>query len=356
MKGADPHRHRVEVERQTNAYFLHGGLLALPRRRGWESSDDFRGIAREIRMNGWTAEIRALGDDGRRMRFEAAGRRRSDFPLTLRKGCCTRISTSVEKGRTLRKRVRRAAERRKLHSTPESKRIGLRYSMRKRNGFKLLAGAVLGVALVCGAFGTHAAIEGTPRAGAPHYLGLFGASIRPNDGAIFVVGAKCLVMVSTDKGKSWVQLPIRVRPGGPLFQDYDLYSIAFAPDGKTGVIVGEAGTALNTDDGGATWKKVNTGTTKTLLKVYVDGQNVVAVGADGAILRSTDGGTSWQMEKCPLDITLFDVTFTDPNTAWAAGEFHTILKSADGGQSWTIATGGHTENFEIGPYFTINFI
>lgn len=215
---------------------------------------------------------------------------------------------------------------------------------------------MLTIALVVGALNGRAAIEGTPRDGAPHWLGLFGTAIRPTDGAIFVVGAKCLVLVSTDKGKSWVQLPIKVRPGGPLFQDFDLYSIKFSPDGKTGVIVGEAGTALNTTDGGQTWNKVDTGTKKTLLKVFVDEQSVVAVGADGTIVRSTDGGTHWQSEKCPKDITLFDVTFTDKDTGWIAGEFATVMKSTDGGQNWNVVTGGHTDQFEVGPFFTINFV
>lgn len=210
--------------------------------------------------------------------------------------------------------------------------------------------------MVGGSFEAHAALEGRPHAGAPPWLSLFGAAIRPTDGAMFIVGAKCLVLTSTDKGKTWTKVPITVRPGGPLFQDFDLYSIKFAPDGKRGVIVGESGTALITDDGGSTWKKVDTGTAKTLLKVYVDDQDVVAVGADGIIVRSTDGGMHWQTAKCPKDITLFDVAFTDTNTGWITGEFETVLKSTDGGQTWNVVAGGHTEQFELGPFFTINFV
>ena len=149
---------------------------------------------------------------------------------------------------------------------------------------------------------------------------------------------------------------MQLRPGGELFQDWDLYSIRFSPSGKLGLIVGENGTIVRSDDGGATWKKVESGTTKNLMKVFpVDDQNAVAVGADSTILRTTDGGNTWQSEKSPVLITLFDVTFVDKNTGWIAGEFATVFGTTDGGQTWNLLTGGKTSDFTIGPYFTVNF-
>lgn len=218
----------------------------------------------------------------------------------------------------------------------------------------LVAIGVLTIGL--GALGATAAVEGPNLSGAPRWLHLFGVTIRP-DGAILAVGAKAHLLVSTDKGQSWSMQLLHERDGNDLFQDRDLYSIRMAPDGKTGFIVGELGTILRTKDGGENWEVLKSGTEKNLLKVFViDDQNAVAVGADGIILRTSNGGDQWQAEKCPKMIVLFDVTFTDKNTGWIAGEFSTVLNSTDGGQTWNLMTGGNTEDFTIGPFFTINFV
>jgi photosystem II stability/assembly factor-like uncharacterized protein len=199
------------------------------------------------------------------------------------------------------------------------------------------------------------AAESQVRTSAPQWLSLFGAAIKP-DGDICVVGSKGLFLTSSDHGKTWIEQTLKERPGSPLFQDRDLYSIRFTPDGKAGWIVGEEGTILYSNDGGKTWTRQPSGTTKNLFKVAViDPQTAVAVGADGTLLRTTDGGAHWQSAKSPKLITFFDVAFTDKNTGFVAGEFSTVLATKDGGQTWSLATGGNTGDFTIGPFFTVTF-
>lgn len=206
-----------------------------------------------------------------------------------------------------------------------------------------------------GAVKARGAIEGQSRTSAPPWMSLFGVAIQP-DGNIFVVGSKATLLVSTDHGKTWIEETLRERDGSPLFQDRDLYSIRFTPDGKSGWIVGEEGTVLHSTDSGQTWSKQDSRTIKNLLKVVaIDDQNAVAVGADGEIVRTTDGGAHWQSAKCPKVITLFDVRFTDKNMGYIAGEFSTILTTTDGGQTWNLVAGGNTIDFTIGPYFTVAF-
>jgi photosystem II stability/assembly factor-like uncharacterized protein len=199
------------------------------------------------------------------------------------------------------------------------------------------------------------ATEGQVRRSAPAWLSLYGTAVKP-DGSIYIVGSKSLLLTSSDHGKSWIQQTLKERPGSSLFQDRDLYSIRFTPDGNAAWIVGEEGTILYSNDGGKTWTRQQSGTTKNLFKVaVVDPQTAAAVGADGTILHTSDGGAHWQSAKSPKMITLFDVVFTDKNTSWAAGEFSTILATKDGGQTWTVAAGGNTGDFTIGPFFTITF-
>jgi len=199
------------------------------------------------------------------------------------------------------------------------------------------------------------ATEGQVRQAAPPWLSLFGAAVKP-DGSIYIVGSKALLLTSTDHGKTWIEQTLKERQGSALFQDRDLYSIRFTPDGKAAWIVGEEGTILYSNDGGKTWTKQHSGTTKNLFKVAViDAQTAAAVGADGTLLHTTDAGAHWQSAKSPKLITLFDVAFNDKENGWAAGEFSTILATKDGGQTWTVAAGGNTGDFTIGPFFTLTF-
>jgi photosystem II stability/assembly factor-like uncharacterized protein len=228
--------------------------------------------------------------------------------------------------------------------------------LRRNKSAKLwtLFGAAL--LMLAASFGSsRAAVETQVRTAAPPWLSLFGVAMKP-DGAIFIVGSKALLLVSTDNGKTWTQQTLKERPGSVLFQDRDLYSIRFSSDGNAGWIVGEEGTILHSGDGGKTWTIQQSGTTKNLFKVFViNDQEAVAVGADAAIVRTTDGGAHWTSAKSPKLVTLFDVTFTSPTTGYAAGEFSTIIGTTDGGQTWNVVTGGNTGDFTVGPYFTITF-
>jgi photosystem II stability/assembly factor-like uncharacterized protein len=218
--------------------------------------------------------------------------------------------------------------------------------------------APLGICLLMLAVSTpaRAAIEGQPVTSVPSWLGLFGVAIQP-DGSIYAVGSKAALMVSTDHGKTWTIRTIKERnPADDLYQDRDLYSIRFAPDGKTGWIVGEDGLILKTTDGGDTWTEQDSGNPNSLFKVAViDDQDAVAVGDNGAIVRTSDGGSHWSTVQCPKAVTLFDVTFLDKQNGWSVGEFSSIFNTTDGGQTWKLVYGGNTTDFTIGPFLTVIF-
>lgn len=62
--------------------------------------------------------------------------------------------------------------------------------------------------------------------------------------------------------------------------------------GLVGIIVGDRGTILRTEDGGESWEAVPSGVTKNLKKVKFHLNFLLAVG-DNVILRSTDYGLTW---------------------------------------------------------------
>jgi photosystem II stability/assembly factor-like uncharacterized protein len=59
--------------------------------------------------------------------------------------------------------------------------------------------------------------------------------------------------------------------------------------------------------------------------------------------------------KSPKNVSLFGIIFLDKNIGFTVGEFSTILATTDGGQNWTLAYGGNTGDFTVGPYFSIAF-
>jgi photosystem II stability/assembly factor-like uncharacterized protein len=177
----------------------------------------------------------------------------------------------------------------------------------------------------------------------------FAVTILPSGRAV-VAGDKGVVMTSDDNGRTWTRQQLKK---GPKY--YDLYSVAFTPDGSRGWVVGDDGVIFRTDDRGTSWTVVDSppGVNSSLLKIAVaDAHRFCAGGAHGVLLCTSDGGATWSLQKF-RDIAFFDVTYSDPSNVWAVGEFATLMHSADSGKTWQVVKGG-----EIGtgdPLFAIAF-
>lgn len=176
----------------------------------------------------------------------------------------------------------------------------------------------------------------------------FGVALLPSDRAV-VVGDKGLIMTSDDQGHTWQRQ--QVKKG---FKNFDLYSVAFAPDGVHGWAVGDGGAVFRSEDKGATWSSQESKQTAALLKVAaIDAQHACAVGEHGTVICTVDAGTTWSAQKFE-DFVFFDLAFTDANNGWAVGEFATTIRTADGGKTWAIETGGQ-RNLTSDPSFAIAF-
>jgi photosystem II stability/assembly factor-like uncharacterized protein len=209
--------------------------------------------------------------------------------------------------------------------------------------------AALGLALVVGiARGSAGEKPDANSATSRTWENYFGVAILPSDRAV-VVGDKGLIMTSDDQGHTWQRR--QVKKG---FKYFDLYGVAFAPDGAHGWAVGDGGAIFRSDDRGATWNPQESKQTAALLKVAaVDAQHGCVTGEHGVVLCTTDGGTTWNAQKFE-DMVFFDLAFTDPNNGWAVGEFATTLRTTDGGKTWAIQTGGQ-RNLTSDPSFAIAF-
>lgn len=173
---------------------------------------------------------------------------------------------------------------------------------------------------------------------------LYGVAVH--SGTWFIVGARGLVLTTSDQGKTWHRRHLINR---------DFYSIRFSPSGKTAWITGEDGHIFKSEDEGKTWSEQKSGTEDRLLKIgIVDDQRAAIAASDGTLVYTADSGKTWVPSKFK-DITFFDIAMSPNAEGWTVGEFETILHTTDGGKTWDTQKGGVTRDFRVGPYFAVYF-
>lgn len=100
------------------------------------------------------------------------------------------------------------------------------------------------------------------------------------------------------------------------------------------------------DDNGATWTNVNTGSTNAQYApgpealFALDQYNIWEVVTGGYIYYSSDGALTWSTQSAGTVTTnnLFAVHAASNRVVWAAGASDTILRSLDGGDTWSAVT------------------
>jgi photosystem II stability/assembly factor-like uncharacterized protein len=165
------------------------------------------------------------------------------------------------------------------------------------------------------------------------------------------------VLVALAAAAPAVAAPVRTGQSGwawgdPRPQGNTIRSLAFA--GGKGFAVGDFGTALRTDDGGATWVGLSTGITDTLTEVRAISATSVVIGGGCTALRSDDGGTTFKRlpftpssANCRSGLT--GLAFPTSQAGFFMLGDGTVLSTADGGQTFqrgtavpgTTATGGN---------------
>ncbi|QKG51966.1 YCF48-related protein [Hymenobacter sp. BRD67] len=127
---------------------------------------------------------------------------------------------------------------------------------------------------------------------------------------------------------------------------------------KQGYLVGDAGTALRTTDGGLTWTAMPVNTAADLAAVrFLTATTGFIVGDLGTLLLTTDGGKSWQPEASHTYETLTDISATaDGSTTWVSGGGGTVLqrgavvlagRSPAAGKSWAAYPTRFTEALNV---------
>lgn len=151
-----------------------------------------------------------------------------------------------------------------------------------------------------------------------------------------VAGDGGRILKTEDGGSSW-RVVRKSHASSGIITDLDML------DRMNGWAVGPSGVA-RTRDGGETWEQLTYGDSEaepswSRAVAVLDEHRAIKVGQHADIEATFDGGMRWEVVPTPLEAGekpyLFDVCFPDGRHGWIVGENGTILHSSDGGASWT---------------------
>jgi len=145
-----------------------------------------------------------------------------------------------------------------------------------------------------------------------------------------------------DGGLSWTDLSPPIT--NSIFGAYTI-------DANITYFVGTEGKILKTDDAGATFNELSSGSGTVVLRdVFFSGTtNGVIVADDGTIRHSTDG-VVWGVVATYSGIVFNEVHFVDNVIGFAVGSNGTLIKSLNGGASWSTVSLGTTNDL-MGVHF-----
>ena len=112
---------------------------------------------------------------------------------------------------------------------------------------------------------------------------------------------------------------------------YDVKAVS--PD--RALIIGYGGKILETNDGGTSFNRIDSGTDLALYKIFAVGNQMWITGQEGLVLHSSDAGKTWQKQNSGTKLYLFSIFFTNENHGFAVGDRSTITETNDGGKTWT---------------------
>src|SRR3954449_2908345 len=140
--------------------------------------------------------------------------------------------------------------------------------------------------------------------------------------------------------------PVRVAHAGwtwgsPLPQGDTLSAIDF--QGQRGYAVGEFGTMLRTDDGGASWSGVSTGLGEDLDLVRMISPDSVVIAGGCPVRRSDDGGKTfrrlpWTANDARCTAGVASLAFPSATVGYLLLGNGNVLRSSDSGKTWSRRT------------------
>jgi len=125
--------------------------------------------------------------------------------------------------------------------------------------------------------------------------------------------------------------------GNPVPQGNTLRAVEFS--GDRGYAVGDFGTVMRSDNGGASWTGITTGTTATLRLVDAISPDTIVVGGQCVVQRSDDAGQSfvalpWRPPDSACEAQLRSLSFPSSEVGYLLLSDGTVMRTRDGGRTW----------------------
>lgn len=139
----------------------------------------------------------------------------------------------------------------------------------------------------------------------------------------WIVGDGGVLSVTSDSGSTWT--PVQQLQWG--FTNLN----GFAYQGSSGFnpyLVGDAGVAQFSINGGAQWNYFASGTAQNINTIRFGTTNSgLMVGNGGYIVRTDNGGWTWFQDPSTENVNFFDVAFAGDTTAFICGDSGVVLRS-----------------------------
>lgn len=140
----------------------------------------------------------------------------------------------------------------------------------------------------------------------------YNAVLAPGPDLRLIAGEAGALLVSTDRGANWTQLP---SPYDGSFFD------AIALDERTWLAFGLQGHISRTEDGGQSWTEIASHTTAGLMGgARLEDGRIVLVGLQGVVLASEDGGRSFTLSQRGDRVALADAAVAANGSLILLGE------------------------------------
>jgi serine/threonine-protein kinase len=168
----------------------------------------------------------------------------------------------------------------------------------------------------------------------------FSNSVRLNSGTVnslnsisfnnsiqgIITGDKGTILITNDSGNTWSNISLNT-----LINYYDVYSF----NTNEHIIVGDSGSIIFSKNNFQDIDVINVNINNSLFKItFIDSSVGFIIGSEGIILKSNNKGKNWYRVKTNTFENLFDIDFMNESNGIVVGWNGTMLKTTNTGETW----------------------
>ena len=140
------------------------------------------------------------------------------------------------------------------------------------------------------------------------------------------IGGYGSMVTTSDAGKTWKKVD-------GIDRNDILRTIHFT-DNETGFAMTEGRIYYQTNDGGKTWNRKDTGICGSIVGLaFIDKNNAWATDYQGSIIKMSNQGNTWEVQRGNPE-EVINMSFASENIGFRIGRHGLVAKTVDGGTTW----------------------